>query len=914
MSTARLALFVLFAAITGSAHAQTASRDLGGLWTLRAPHAGIGPVPATVPGSVHRALVAAGRLADPLVGAGEAAAAWVDTTTWVFETTFPGADPATGRAPVRPVLVFEGLDTFADIDLNGARVAASASMFVPLEVDVSGALVPGDNRLRVTFHPALREAARRAAAHPFALPESPRVFARKAQYSFGWDWGPRLVGAGLWRGVRLDDADAVRIEAVAAQTLRLHGAVRPDGTADADVRLSVDVAAGRRGVASVGFTLDGERVATRARVRLSGTRQTVTADVRLPRARLWWPRGHGAATTLPLRVDVRRGADASALTQRVGLRTVALDTVGGAFAFVVNGRRVFARGANAVPLAPFYPVDDAVAARVLGAAADANMNMVRVWGGGVFESDRYYDLADSLGLMVWQDFPFASAFYPGDDAFVATVEAEAEAAVRRLRRHPSVVLWCGGNEVWEGWTNWGWQRSLGYSAADSARVGAAYGRIFEDALGGVVRRDGAGVPYWANSPSTGWGREAAYRRGDVHYWGVWWGREPFERYRERVGRFHSEYGMQGYPVWATVRDFAGGRSSGVLSEDDATFASHQKHPTGFATLREYARQTFLPDTLALDRLRRDDLPAYAFVTQAMQAEGIGLAASAHRAGAPRTMGTLVWQLNDVWPVVSWSSVDVYGRWKPLHHRLAALYRPLFADLVPEPNDGKRGERHRPRRRPQRLGGDGPRRRARARPRVGRLRQPQRRPRRIGRGAADGASERRPHCRSRRAPGRYAPLRPPRAPPPARAGHLPRPPRRPRHRRRPVAPRRPARRADHPPDPGHRRPLARRLLRRPRRRRLARSADGRDAAPQLPRPLARRARPRGLPAGRGAVVRDRSQRDRAARAVAASRSEAPGGEGRARRPPRRYLEALPRRSSRCPAPPPVSPPSSCSSPL
>jgi beta-mannosidase len=619
-------------------------------WTLRARHADVGPLPAAVPGVVHTALLRTRRIPDPFFGANEQAVAWVDTTTWVYARTV--TTPPGWRAPV---LVFDGLDTVADVRVDGRVRLRADNAFrrwtVPLE--------PGTHRVEVVFHPAAREAARRAAAAPVVLPESPRPHLRKPAYHFGWDWGPRFLTAGIWRAVRLEDVERPHLRDVYAAPEHITGAL-------ARYTLVAAVATPGGGLGSVRVRLDDREVALQS-VNLHAGTDTVRVPVEIRDPRRWWPRGMGDPHRYRLAVEIVVAGDTLRHEQRLGVRTVRLDTTGGAFAFVVNGVPVFAKGANVAPLDSFYPVPEARTREVLQSAVDAGMNMVRVWGGGVYESDAFYALADSLGLMVWQDFMFGNAMYPSDRAFLAGVRAEAEEQVRRLRGHPSVVLWCGGNEIREGWFNWGWQDALGYTEADSAAVWCGYEALFEGVLPAAVAALQPDVPYWPSSPSHGWGRDVAYREGDVHYWGVWWGRAPFETYREKVGRFNSEYGFQAYPVGATVRAFAD-----TLDEANAAFRNHQKHPHGFAWLREYAEMTWghVPDDPALWR----------FMTQAMQAEGVGMAIAGHRAAKPRTMGTLYWQLNDPWPVVSWSSTDSYGRWKPLHYRVRGLYRPLFAEV------------------------------------------------------------------------------------------------------------------------------------------------------------------------------------------------------------------------------------------
>ena len=666
-----LSALAIGSAVAQSTHAPTVAVVHDG-WTLRSADGRVGPIPFAVPEMVHPALQRAGVIADPRGGDGERAAAWVDTTTWVAETTFDAAPGLLG-SEAAPALVFESLDTFADVTLNGEAVGTFANAFRAATVPLAGRLRATGNRLTVRFRPTVREAERRMAAAPLRYPEGPRVFARTPQFRFGWDWGPRLVGVGIPRPVRLVDTNALHARDVRADVRRL-----TDARADLDVRLYV--APRTAGRVQLRVTLDDRTVATRTLDARADT--AVALSVRIDRPRRWEPTnsGRGVAPHLyRLGIELRSDRETWTHAQPLGLRAVALDTAGGAIAFVVNGQPVYAKGANVIPVEVFYPASRDRYRQVLTAAVDAGMNLVRVWGGGHYEDDAFYEIADSLGLMVWQDVAYASAFYPHGPEEVADVTTEVEENVRRLRAHPSLVVWCGGNEVREGWHNWGWQRALGLSPADSATMWDRYAAFVEDTLARVVARDGGGVPYWPNSPSHGWGRAVAYERGDVHYWGVWWGRAPFETYRDRVGRFHSEYGMQAYPAWATVRAFAD-----TLAEANPTFRRHQKHPTGFETLRHYAIQTFARgDSAWVDSLRTHDLRAYAFLTQAMQAEGIGLALEAHRVNAPRTMGSLVWQLNDVWPVVSWSMVDVDGRPKPLWYRARGLNGPVSAGWRPD---------------------------------------------------------------------------------------------------------------------------------------------------------------------------------------------------------------------------------------
>ncbi|HKJ02536.1 MAG TPA: hypothetical protein VJ997_08780, partial [Longimicrobiales bacterium] len=518
-------------------------------------------LPARVPGTVHTDLLAAGRIPDPFAGAVEDDLQWIEDEAWTYRLDFDVDPRLLGED--RLELVFDGLDTYADVTLNGRALLSADNMFRTWRVDARPALGSGTNTLEVRFRPPVAEGARRAAAHPWPIPHqepdvsATRAFSRKAAYQYGWDWGPRYVTSGIWRPVRLEAWSGARITGAYVTSVT----PGPD-TVEAVLAVELDVAdAGR---VRVGIRSDDDAFdAVVEDVDMTAPGHvTVRKRLSFAGGELWWPRGagRGAPRLYDVSVDVVRGRRWDRRATRVGLRTVALDTTrdaeGSRFRFVVNGTPVFARGANVVPLDHFTPrVDSAAYTRLLDDAVASNMNMVRVWGGGVYLPDVFYDLADERGLLVWQDFMFANALVPGDSAFVASVAAEARDQVRRLRRHPSLALWCGNNEVAEGWANWGWREE--YTADVARQVDAAYRRVFEDVLPAEVRAGAAEVPYWPSSPSVGWGHPESLTGGDSHYWGVWWGMEPFRTYARKVPRFASEFGFQALPDPATLASFSG---------------------------------------------------------------------------------------------------------------------------------------------------------------------------------------------------------------------------------------------------------------------------------------------------------------------------------------------------------------------
>lgn len=360
---------------------------------------------------------------------------------------------------------------------------------------------------------------------------------------------------------------------------------------------------------------------------------------------------------------------------KTGIRTFEMvdepDSIGRAFYFKVNGVPIYAKGANYVPeemIETWINADNTL--RLLRMAQDAHFNMLRVWGGGIYPSDDFFNICDSLGILVWQDFMYAGTMYPGDKTFLDNARIEAEEQIRRLASHPSLALWCGGNEISEGYYNWGWQKSLGWSEEDNQAIKEDYDQLFKYILPWSVEIYDGSRPYWPSSPSKGWGRPESLTEGDVHYWGVWWGEQPYEMYREKVGRFNSEYGYQSYPDYSTLQKIAQGKA---LSKDAKVIEAHQKHPRGTRQIDDFIKR-YYPD------VHPKDFEEYVHLSQLSQAYGMEVAIEAHRTAKPYNMGTLYWQLNDAWPVTSWSSIDYYGNPKVFHERLKTLYAPVLLSV------------------------------------------------------------------------------------------------------------------------------------------------------------------------------------------------------------------------------------------
>ena len=395
--------------------------------------------------------------------------------------------------------------------------------------------------------------------------------------------------------------------------------------------------------------------------------------------KLWWCNGMGEANLYHLKIMVTDDSKKEIMKEvNVGLRTIKVvqkpDSMGRSFYFTLNGVPVFAKGANYIPANYFTSQKDSITySKIINSAVESNMNMMRVWGGGVYEKDLFYDLCDQQGILVWQDFMFACAMYPGDSLFLENVKQEAKENVIRLRNHPSIALWCGNNEISEGWNNWGWQKQYKYSATDSIKIWNDYQKLFENILPEIVSQYDEKRFYWPSSPSFGWGKKESLKSGDCHYWGIWWGMEPFENYNNKVGRFMSEYGFQGMPAMSSVKKFI---SEKEITPESKELNLHQKHPTGFETIEKYLLQEYSKPL---------DFEDFIFKSQLLQSDAIKTAIDAHRRAKPYCMGTLYWQMNDCWPSVSWSGMDYYGCWKAMQYMVKREYKNNLVSII-EKND------------------------------------------------------------------------------------------------------------------------------------------------------------------------------------------------------------------------------------
>ena len=662
----RLAVIFLVLVSLASCHHRpnVVEQDLSQGWTLTGDTLNIN-LPVTVPSVVQQSLYDAHMIPHPYLGTVEESLLWISDHPWMYTLHF-NVDPRLLKKEAVE-LVFEGIDTYASVTLNGEKLFDAENQFRTWKKEVKPLLKPKDNVLVVDFPRYDSTQGALYEAHQPRLPERYAV-SRKAPYQHGWDWAPKYKNVGIWKPVKL----------IGWSDARMENAYIVTNDADANqakLSLHLDLESTVNGALVAEVFVHGQSLQQFAFSLERGNHHKVFGFT-IDDPQLWWPNEFGEQPLYDFEIQLKNNGkllDVKKIT--TGIKTFQMvqepDAYGSSFYFKVNGQPLYAKGANYVPEEMIETwIDPDHTLKLLQMAKDAHFNMLRVWGGGLYPSDDFFNICDSLGLLVWEDFMYAGTMYPYDEAFLENAKIEALEQVKRLASHPSLALWCGGNEVSEGYYNWGWQQSLGWTEADDQAIKAGYDRLFETILPRVVDTYDGTRPYWPSSPSKGWGRPESLTQGDVHYWGVWWGEQPYEMYREKVGRFNSEYGYQSYPDYATLLRIAQGET---LSIDASVVKAHQKHPRGTQLIDDFI-QRYYPEA------QPKDFEDYVHLSQLSQALGMEIAIEAHRTAKPYNMGTLYWQLNDAWPVTSWSSIDYYGHPKVLQERLKTLYAPVLLSL------------------------------------------------------------------------------------------------------------------------------------------------------------------------------------------------------------------------------------------
>jgi len=636
--------------------------SLTGTWTLRKDGAS-DAIPATVPGDVHAALLAAKRIPDPYVARNEDEVQWVGEADWIFERAFTvDAAMLTKRSLV---LTCDSLDTFADITINGKLAGSATNQFRRWRFEVKPLLVAGENRIAIRFRSAQAEAARRAKLLSYPIPFSssnnrlPHInLIRKTQCHAGWDWGICLMVAGIVDDIHIEAVDIARIDYV--HTVQVHR------NRACTLTVTAEVTSPAGGDAPFVVEFAGQRL--ERRVQLAPGANAVSTEVTVADPELWWPNGHGRQPLHALTVTVGE----QSVRKRIGLRSIELinepDARGVSMTFRVNGRDIFCKGANWIPA-------DAMTARqtracfegLLTSAVAANMNMIRVWGGGQFERDDFYDLCDEKGLLIWHDFMFSCSLYPADRAYLADVREEVLHQVKRLRDHAALAVWCGDNEC---------VGALGWypeSRKSRDRYVISWDRL-NQTLGQAANEADPTRVFWPSSPCSGPGdfSDAWHddSKGDMHYWDVWHSGKSFDAYYQVKPRFCSEFGYQSFPSLATVETYCPPDQRNITSP---VMEHHQRNPGGNRLINEmFSRYFRMPDGFA----------ATLWLSQLQQALAIKTAVEFWRGSMPVCMGTLYWQLNDNWPVASWSSLEYGGGWKQLHHHARRFYQGIIVCAFP----------------------------------------------------------------------------------------------------------------------------------------------------------------------------------------------------------------------------------------
>jgi len=642
-----------------------------------------------IPSVVQADLYENGLIPHPYLGKVEQDLQWIPQRIWDYSLKFDVDNDIIEKDNID--LIFNGLDTYADVWLNGDKILHSDNMFIRYEKEVKNLLKKHDNELKVRFYPFDKQRDSLIETYRLRFPEKYAVM-RKAAYQNGWDWAPRYLNVGIWKDVELLGWNGFKVENVSFLSENLDG---NDAEMSANIRLYTD------GPHDLKFVVkNNDSQICEQSVSINGQCH-VKIPFELQNASLWWPNEMGEQSMTDFVVEIY-DKDKLIDSQKVttGIRKIELieepDSIGSAMYFKVNGKKVYIKGANYIPeemIETWMSKEKTI--KLLAECVPAHFNMLRVWGGGIYPPDYFFDVCDSLGIMVWQDFMFAGTTYPYSDDFLNNVKEEAAQQVIHYQNHPSLAIWCGNNEVSEGYVNWGWQQSMGWTDYDYAEMKHGMDTLFVDIFTEVVETQDGTRDYWPSSPKNGWGKAASLTEGDVHYWGVWWGELPYEAYLEKVGRFNSEFGYQAYPALSTLLAIS-------PDLDDEVIQAHQKHNRGEILIQKHiARYVISSDqresrnhrqsnggdfSIPLRSSRNDDWARDVYYSQLSQAYGIGLAIEAQRAAKPRSMGTLYWQLNDAWPVISWSSIDYYGNKKLLHDELKVLYAPILIGVLPT-NDG-----------------------------------------------------------------------------------------------------------------------------------------------------------------------------------------------------------------------------------
>ena len=622
---------------------------------------------ATIPGCVHLDLFANDLIPNPFFRLNESQLQWISNENWTYRLTFQPSSKVLSKKNIE--ILLHGLDTYADVNLNGTNVICANNMFHPWSAEIKDIINAGDNELLVQFRSPLKEVVEKMKSMDYTLPAdndqagktSPHT--RKAPYHYGWDWGPCLVTSGIWKGVELIGWDDWHVN-----HFQISNKSVSKDNAELEVELEVVAEIQETLKITLSELITGNEY--KKAFKMKDGINNFSFNISLTNPQLWWPYGHGDQILHHFFLTIETDNQLDYKERKIGIRDVTIkrasDQRGESFEIFVNHMPIFSKGANWIPADYFVErlqVEDY--RRLLKDAIRANMNTLRIWGGGIYEPDHFYELCDEMGIMVWQDFMFACSMYPADESFLKSVKREARYQVERLKSHASIILWCGNNEVASGWLSWGWKEELPGSIWED------YRKLFHELLPKVCNELDPQRLYWPSSPCHGTdqsNQDQIYGKGDNHYWGVWHGGDDFNAFEDNIGRFMTEYGMQSFPSMSMIESFTHEKDRSL---DSDVMNAHQKASLGTGNLMKYIEDYYRMN---------DDFESIVGLSQIMQAEAIRFAVEAHRRNMPYCMGTLYWQFNDCWPVISWSSIDYGGNWKALHYAARKFFSPILVSI------------------------------------------------------------------------------------------------------------------------------------------------------------------------------------------------------------------------------------------
>jgi len=676
--------------------------SLNGVWKLKNEPKSIN-IEAEVPGSIFEALIKKNIIEDPFYGENEHKMSWVYDSDWIYETEFDVNPEFLEHSKI--ILRFYGIDTFSEVYLNDEFLGSTENMFLTYDFEVKSKLKTVSNKLKIIIESptikALEEIKKHGIKLIAGLESLPGVpYLRKAQYSFGWDWGPKIPDISIYP-VELIGYDKVKFNSLyTVQSFKYNknplSIANPEEIStvkidSVNLRIYLEFDTEIEDLEALTYNLkinltapDGKNISTVITLKSKNQYTELTID----NPRLWWTHDLGEPNLYEISVSLENNEVIDTLTQKIGIRDIRLirnsDKWGETFYFLLNGVPIFAKGANWIPIDSFISRGKKLGLyeKILNQAKRANMNMIRIWGGGVYEDDLFYEYCDEMGLLVWQDFPFACAIYPKHKEFVEGIKKEAIQNIKRLRLHPSLALWCGNNEVEQLW-----KLLLLISNIDDSdtiqELKQNYIVIFEKILPELIAKYDSNRSYWPSSPSNGgFSSQTKYidpnspDKGDSHFWKVWHGGAPFSEYRKFDSRFMSEYGFESFPSIKTIRTFCPPDQFDFYSP---IMNNHQKNSAGNKKIMKYMRKRFtIPEQFEQQII----------LSQITQAEAIeyGVEHWRRNRNENHCMGSLYWQLNDCWPVASWSSIDYFLRWKALHFYAKRFYQPVFPSVKEEADE------------------------------------------------------------------------------------------------------------------------------------------------------------------------------------------------------------------------------------